>query len=178
MPSFEIFRNIFNNNDETKSPPPIPPRPIRKQKSNIPQKIPSQHNYLENYPPQARAEPASPTTDYFEKLPHPFPFTSTETETETPQNLTKWRQEFRRLIIKIYLQKPRRLSEINKIATTAFGGKKDWAERFTQGRRNGLYTSEELFICETLVKIGVVGARRMDGGEVEHEDKERGEERK
>lgn len=41
-----------------------------------------------------------------------------------------------------------------------------------------MYTSEELFICETLVKIGVVGARRMDGGEVEHEDKERGEERK
>lgn len=36
-----------------------------------------------------------------------------------------------------------------------------------RGRRNGLYTSEELFICETLIKIGVVGAKRWDGGERE-----------
>lgn len=38
-----------------------------------------------------------------------------------------------------------------------------------KGRRNGVYTSEELFICEALVKIGVVGARRMDDGGEERE---------
>lgn len=40
-------------------------------------------------------------------------------------------------------------------------GKKDWAAPFMSGRRNGLYTSEELFVCETLQKIGVVGEKRL-----------------
>jgi len=76
--------------------------------------------------------------------------------------LLQWRKEFQILIIKLYLEKPRLLSDLNKVAISAFG-KKEWAAPFMGGRRNGIYTSEELFIHETLQNIGVVGEKRTEG---------------
>lgn len=149
MASIEIFHKIFttNSNTQTRTAPPIPPRPIPRQKSNINinTNTTKQSPHFLHHPPSSLITP-------------PTSFIS-----PTQQNLSQWRNEFRRLIIKIYLSKPRRLSEINKIATRAFGGKKNWADVLMRGRRNGLYSCEELFIFEALVEIGVVGRVRMDG---------------
>jgi hypothetical protein len=43
----------------------------------------------------------------------------------TPEELKQWRKEFQKLTIRLYLNKPRRLSELNKVATMAFS-KMEW----------------------------------------------------
>jgi hypothetical protein len=111
---------------------------------------PSQQNNTHRHPASPNPFPQNPIPS---RPPHPPP-------KESPE-LHQWRIHFQKLIIKLYKEKPCLLSELNKLATAAFG-KNEWARAFMRGRRNGVYNSEELFICETLQKIGVVGEKRME----------------
>jgi hypothetical protein len=70
------------------------------------------------------------------------------------------RAQLKNHILAIYTSAPKTLSAINSILKAEHQGNAHWAFRFMQGRRNALYTSEQLFIVETLTECGILGGPR------------------
>src|ERR1700761_873544 len=76
------------------------------------------------------------------------------------RELEEVRAQLKNHILEIYDAGPRLLSDMNSIIRAEHEGDANWAFRFMQGRRNGLYTSEQLFIVETLTECGILGGPR------------------